>query len=300
MTIMKIGYPCINRSIGCTANHTFRLKSYSEQRLIETVKINLDCLSTILKYNTKKGLLFFRITSDLVPFASHPINTVDWVEHFRTAFQTIGNYIHTHNFRITMHPGQYTVLNSNREDVVERSIKELQYHTDVLDTMGLGEDAKIQIHVGGVYGDKVEAIRRFVDIYDRLERPIKRRLVIENDERSYSLKDCLAIYDEIGVPIVFDVFHHECLNNKESVRDAILIAQSTWTHKDGNLIIHYSSQERGAKFGSHAQTINLDIFNKFLDFTQDLDFDIMLEIKDKENSALKALNLLKKRKLVDN
>lgn len=88
---MKIGYPCINTSIGCTANSTFRLKNYSEENMVEKINNNLDCLEKILNYNVEKGFLFFRISSDLVPFASHPICTFNWRGYFKKRFREMVN-----------------------------------------------------------------------------------------------------------------------------------------------------------------------------------------------------------------
>jgi UV DNA damage endonuclease len=295
---MKLGYPCINRSIGCTANSTFRLKNYSETRLIETVQNNLLCLKKILKYNLENNFLFFRISSDIVPFASHPICKFDWVSHFQKEFQDIGGFIKKNNFRISMHPDQFIVLNSNKKDVRDRSIKELIYHSQVLDAMELDTTAKIQLHVGGVYGNKPEAIKRFNRVYGSLNESIRRRLVIENDERSYSLRDCLNINEDTNIPVLFDTFHHECYNHGESFRDSIILAKDTWDKKDGNLMVDYSSQEPGERVGRHTESIDLILFKEFLDDTYGIDFDIMLEIKDKEKSALKAIVILEEKSLL--
>jgi len=202
---MRIGYPCINRTLECRGNRTFRLKSYSEERLIETVAGNLDCLLCILEFNVEHGLLFFRITSDLVPFASHPVCRVDWGEHFRRELGRIGRFINKHKIRISMHPDQFTLINSLKDEIFERSRRELLYHARVLDRLGLNRTAKIQIHVGGVYGDKPAAIRRFIARYQTLEEEIRRRLVIENDDISYTLADCLEISAATGIPVLFDV-----------------------------------------------------------------------------------------------
>ncbi|MFX1521020.1 MAG: UV DNA damage repair endonuclease UvsE [Promethearchaeota archaeon] len=290
---MKIGYPCINRSINCQGNSTFQLATYSEERLIKTVKNNLDCLAKILRYNVANELLFFRITSDLVPFASHPVCEFDWISYFEPQFKEIGSYIRENAVRASMHPDQFVLINSLKEDVVQRSIDELDYHCKVFDAMGLDETAKIQFHVGGVYGDKPKAIDRFVENYDSLDKSIKKRLVIENDERSYNLKDCFLIHQRTNIPVVFDTFHHECNNNGESIKEAIIQTQTTWQEKDGLLIVHYSIQREDKRKGTHAITIDLSAFKKFIIETQGLDFDIMLEIKDKENSALKAFKLLR-------
>lgn len=295
---MKVGYPCISRSIGCTANSNFKLASYSEERLIKTVKNNLECLAKILRYNVENDLLFFRISSDLVPFASHPVCKFDWMNHYKLQFKEIGEYIKKKDIRISMHPDQFILINSIKEKVVQRSIKELDYHCKVLDAMGLDITSKIQIHVGGVYGDKPKAIERFAERYESLSESIKKRLVIENDDRLFSLKDCLYINQLTGIPFVFDSFHHECLNSGESVRDAIMKAQTAWKDKDGSLMVDYSSQKEGERRGKHATTIDLSLFKKFIDETKGLEFDIMLEIKDKEKSALKAIKLLKEMKIL--
>ncbi|MEO0072877.1 MAG: UV DNA damage repair endonuclease UvsE [candidate division WOR-3 bacterium] len=294
---MRIGYPCINRSIGCTANTTFRLASYSEKNLIDKVTNNLNCLKKILEFNVKNRLLFFRISSDLVPFASHPICTFKWQNYFKKDFLEIGRYIKKHRMRISMHPDQFVLINSPNPDVVSRSIKELIYHCEVLDLLELNYTAKVQIHVGGIYGDKAEAFRRFVYEYQKLPSIIKNRLVIENDHVAYSLKDCLRVHEETGIPVVFDSFHHECLNNNETIKEAMLKASKTWHRRDGVLIVDYSSQKPRASKGTHAEHINIKHFTKFINQTQELDYDLMLEIKDKEKSALKALMVINKKYL---
>jgi len=203
---MKIGYPCINRSVGCTANSTFRLANYSESNLIEKVTNNLDCLNKILRYNVDNDLLFFRISSDLIPFASHPVCTFNWQEYFKERFQDVGNIIIENEIRISMHPDQFVLINSNNESIVSKSILDLKWHCEVLDLMGLNETAKVQIHVGGVYGDKRSAMGRFVDNYEKLPDFIKRRLAIENDERLYSLKDCLSVSKERAYQLFLILF----------------------------------------------------------------------------------------------
>ena len=290
---MKIGYPCINRGIGCSTNSTFRLASYSEELLIQKVENNLKCLYKILQYNVQNGFYFFRISSDLVPFASHPVCTFDWANHFRGELRKVGEFIAEHGTRISMHPDQFVIINALKEDVVERSVKELEYHCTVLDKMGLDSTAKIQIHLGGVYGDKNSAIARFTERYNSLSESLKSRLVIENDDRSYSLKDCLSAHEKIGIPIIFDSFHHQCLNNGETLRQGLELAATTWKRSDGIPMVDYSSQQRGQRSGSHAKTLNIASFRKFLQETRGLDFDLMLEIKDKETSALKALKILR-------
>jgi UV DNA damage endonuclease len=291
---VKLGYPCINLSIGCTASATFRISSYSEGRLLGAVQNNLDCLERILVYNVHGGFFFFRITSDLVPFASHPVCTFDWAAHFRKQLQGIGRFIREHDIRISMHPDPFVLINSPKDDVVQRSIAELEYHSRVLDEMGLDSTAKIQIHVGGLYGDRGSAVARFVESYRSLRAPLRRRLIIENDDRLFSLRDALTIHEKTGVPILFDSFHHECLNHGETVREALQLAVSTWRRQDGAAMADYSTQEQGQRVGTHARTLDSLRFRRFIRETKGIDFDLMLEIKDKERSALKAREIVER------
>lgn len=290
---MKIGYPTINYSLDCTPNSTFRLKSYSEENLKSKIENNLSCLKKVLEFNVENQLLFFRISSDIVPFASHPVCKFDWRSHYKNEFREIGDYIKKHDIRISMHPDQFIVINPINKEILERSIRELEYHCDILDLMGLDSSAKVQIHMGGVYGNKEESINRFIENYNKLPNNIKKRLVIENDERCYSLKDCLQIYENIKIPIILDTFHHELNNNSEPIKDALKSAAKTWKKKDGKPMIDYSSQKPDAKKGSHTNHINIKIFRRFLEETKGMDFDIMLEIKDKEKSALLAKKYIK-------
>jgi len=288
---LKIGYPCINRSIGCKSSRTFRLKSYSEERLIETITNNLDCLVEIFKFNIKHNILFFRITSDLIPFASHPICNFNWPRYFRRKFKEIGRLIKTHDIRISMHPDQFVLINSIDDEVFKNSLRELIYHAQVLDLMELDFSAKIQIHIGGVYGDKEKSIKRFIERFWKLDEFIKKRLVIENDDRFYNLKDCLQINSQTGVPILFDNFHHELNNSGETISEAFKLFTTTWKEKDGIPMVDYSSQQKGKQKGKHVDSLNLEHFKNFLEKTKSFDFDIMLEIKDKEKSALKAIQV---------
>lgn len=291
---MKIGYPCINQSLTCRSSRTFRLRSYSDERLLSTVEGNLHCLGEILRYNTSNGILFFRITSDLVPFASHPVCTANWQETFREEFAAIGAYIHDYHMRISMHPDQFILLNAKDPEIFDRSIAELAYHAEVLDLLGLDTTAKIQLHVGGVYGDRNASIERFIERYLSLEEPILRRLVIENDDRRYTARDCLRVHAETGIPVIFDTLHHQVLHgdSDETAAEIYPEVAATWGEGDGLPMVDYSSQDPEGRPGKHAMTIDINDFLRFTEGIRPQDVDIMLEIKDKEMSALKALAAL--------
>jgi len=288
---MRIGYPCINRGIGCSAGRTFRLNRYSDDLLRTKISENLDCLERIVNFNIQRGLLFFRISSDTIPFASHPVCRVDWSGEFRGELRRLGEMIRRGGMRVSMHPDQFVVINAQRREVVESSVRELAYHARFLDAMEMGEDARIQIHLGGLYKDRRGALERFVSEFMRLPGEVRRRLAVENDDRRFPLGDCLLIHDRIGIPVIFDSLHHQLLNRGESLVNAMKAAASTWTPSTGPPMVDYSSQYADGRPGRHADSLDEGDFTIFLEQTRGMRFDLMLEIKDKEKSALKALEL---------
>lgn len=293
---MRIGYPCLNRTLACRNNHSFKLAGYTDTRLCETVAANLACLADILRFNGERGMFYFRITSDLVPFASHPVCTFPWAVHFAAELARLGRYIRAHGLRIAMHPDQFVLLNALDERIVESSVRELEYHARLLDLMELDTTARIQIHVGGLYGDRASALQRFVREYERLPEAVRRRLVIENDDRLFALADCMGLHFQTGVPVLFDVFHHRLLNHGEPLAEAVALAATTWQETDGPLLVDYSTQEPGARRGKHAVSLDETDFRAFLaSAPSGIDFDIMLEIGDKEQSAARALAILSRR-----
>ncbi len=140
---MKIGYPCINLSLEGKSNKTFRLSSYSEDRLIETVENNLNYLLSMLEFNVECRLLFFRIVSDLIPFSSHPVCQFKWEHYFSEQFQVLGKFIKENKIRVSMHPDQFTLINSPDVKIYENSVRELMYQAKILDLLEVDDSAKI-------------------------------------------------------------------------------------------------------------------------------------------------------------
>ena len=296
--MIRIGYACINTKLD-PPNRTCRLKNATPEKILELAAANVEALQPILDWNAAHGIELFRITSDLIPFGSHPINTVPWWRILKSQFARLGDFIASKGLRVSMHPGQFTILNSPRREVVANSVKELEYHTAVLDALGVDNSHKIVIHLGGIYGDKAESLSRFVENCKRLNSRIRARLVIENDERCYTVDDVLGASRAIGVPVVFDVFHHIWNPALEAlpVRLIIGLAAKTWRKRDGRVKIHYSNQWPGGPAGAHSKSINVGKFLRFYETIHDLDLDIMLEVKDKEQSVLKLFRALSARQL---
>lgn len=289
---MKIGYPVSNLGLGCTTSHTFRLATLNEERLYSTIEQNLDCLEHTLAWNIANGILFYRISSSLIPFASHVSMAIDWQSRFAERLLKIGNYIRENKMRISMHPGQFVVINSPVDAVYAASVRELQYHADLLRLLGLDSSHKFQIHLGGLHGDAAGSMQLFIDRYNDLPAEVRKHLAIENDERTASLQDCLQIHAACGIPIVFDTLHHQVRNGGETVLKALRLAAETWSADDGVPMIDYSTQNPDKKVGAHSITLDVEKFRSFVKSLRGFDIDIMLEIKNKEASALQAKTVL--------
>ncbi|MDD4212519.1 MAG: UV DNA damage repair endonuclease UvsE, partial [Bacilli bacterium] len=287
---MSIGYASLTVHVRKGQFRTCQLSTCTPERLQEVIAHNVKVLESVIDYNIENDIKLYRISSDLIPFGSSSVNTLDWETMFHDDFQRIDKKIQKGNVRISMHPGQYTVLNSPNPKIVEKSIEDLRYHVRLLRALGGNQTNKLILHVGGVYGDRETAIQRFINTYHTLPEAIKTHLVIENDERSYPIDDCIRIHEATGVPVVFDNLHHYLLHHEQKT-DAYWIrrTQSTWKSEDGPQKVHYSQQDPAKQAGAHSQTIDVDVFSKYY-LSLEIIPDIMLEVKDKNLSAIKCIN----------
>ncbi len=290
---LRLGYACIHTQLP-SPNRTCRLASATPQRVEELARANLSALQTILEWNVAHGIPLFRLTSDLIPLASHPqLRSLDWQSDLGAELEAAGSYARQHDLRLSLHPGQYTVLNSPRPEVVTAAIAELAYSAALLDALGLDQQHKLVLHLGGVYGDKPAALQRFINVYRQLPASVRARLIIENDERSYTLADALAVSQQTGAPVVFDVFHHRFNPSLPdlTLRQQVQTAARTWQPADGRPKLHYSDPFPGKPNGAHSASVDVAAFAQFAAQLNGLDLDVMLEVKDKEQSVLKLQNL---------
>jgi len=283
---MRLGYACVNTQLPSSAR-TLRLANVTPARLRELIAENLDALEAILDWNARNGIRVFRLTSNLIPFASHPANTLAWWDEFAPRLAELGRLMD--GVSVSTHPGQYTVLSSTRPEVVEAAVRELEYHDRLLAAFGLDASHKIVLHAGSGAG----ADDRFARGFGLLSQGAAARLVLENDERR-PLDDVLALAGRLGVSVVFDAFHHELAPSfpGASVRELVLLAGETWGDGDGRQEVHFSTQEPGKRPGAHAETLDLDAFARFADEVGDLPLDCVIEVKDKEQSVLRAREVL--------
>ena len=262
------------------------------EELKKRVLANLEDLYKMLEWNEENGIKVFRLSSEMFPHKTNskvPDYTYDFaLEHLKR----ISLFAKQNNIRLTFHPGQYNVLGSPNLKAVKQTIADLNYHAEVLDILECDMNSVMVIHGGGVYGDKPGAKNRWIERYNQLSDNIKRRLVLENCEKSYSIKDCLEINEQTGVPIVFDTHHHDCYlklhpdEEFEPVENYIKKILDTWTN-NRRPKFHVSEQGTG-KIGHHSDYIEiipdylLNIPDKF-----GIKIYIMIEAKIKELSIQK-------------
>lgn len=289
--IRNIGYACKTVGVQGASMRACRLAAAAPEQLLEVSRHNIAALYKMVEYTSRMKIGLFRLCSDVIPLASHPKVNFNWREQCAPSLAELGLLIRNAKIRVSMHPGQYTVLNSTDEGVARRAAADLAYHAEFLDSLGMDLQAKIVLHIGGAYGDRQAALRRFARRFAELPSHVAGRIILENDETCFAVHEVYALSRELDLPVVMDVFHHALLPSPEgSALEWLERCGETWKEKDGRQKIHYSEQLAGGKPGMHSRTIDAARFMDFYASISQTSPDIMLEVKDKNLSAVKCLN----------
>ena len=290
------------REQGIFTNRTLRKATLEEKGqgyLSALIIQNLKDLKTILETNESNGIRFFRMSSEIFPFHSHPvlgysIESLPDAKIILALLFEIGTYASEHNHRLTSHPGPFNVLASPNQDVVNKTLMELECQSHIFDLMGLEPTVfnKINIHVGGAYGEPQNALDRFCSNFNLLSPNCKNRLTVENDDREslYSVKALYkGIYKKIGIPIVFDYHHHNFKTGGLSEQDALELAIKTWP-KDIIPVVHYSESKtlhagEGRETPAHSDLV----YGPMNHYHNSI--DVMIEAKHKEK-AIETLEMV--------
>ena len=296
---MKIGYACINNALkeeGITTNRGMIKKTFLSKGIkyaSELAVQNVRDLYTVMEWNVENGIKAFRMTSCLFPWMSEYTLTDlrDWPE-ITEILKDIGQIAISNDMRLSFHPGQFNILCSPKQQVIENTIKELNQHAFILDTMGLpcNQTHKVNIHIGGAYGDKNAAMDRWIENFKRLSDSAKKRLTIENDDKPnmYAVEDLVYVHLRTGVPIVFDFHHHDCHPGQLCKEDALKAALATWP--DGiTPMTHFSSSRKLHEDASVKNVAHADYLYDEIPYTCNHEFDVMLEAKAKEAALNKYI-----------
>ncbi|KAK2464194.1 hypothetical protein APHAL10511_003651 [Amanita phalloides] len=291
----RLGYACLNtilrskkpasQAIFCS--RTCRLNSIYKNGIDwmkDLGRKNVQDLISIIEWNEQNNIRFFRVSSQMFPFASHHIHGYS-LDYCAPLLAQAGELANRYGHRLTTHPGQFTQLGSPKPEVLNATVRELEYHCEMLDMMGIGPDGVMIVHGGGVYGNKDMTIERIkYTIREVLPKKVRDRLVLENDELCYNAEDLLSICEELDVPLVFD-YHHDTLN-PSSIPPSVIIhrADAIWKRRGIRPKQHLSEPRPGAitlmEKRAHADRCEV--------LPPDLpsNVDLMIEAKDKEQAVL--------------
>ena len=269
---------------------------------------SLEMLEAVLDYLDRHDIRMYRFSASIAPYATHPElpQFHDQVDECAAELAAFGARARALGVRLSTHPSQYIVLNSEAEATQASAIRDVEMQARLLDGMGLGPEAVCILHVGGAAGGHDAALERFERGYEQLSDRARARLVVENDDRSFSVADVLELHRRTGARVVWDILHHHC-NDPDGIpdREALEAALATWP-ADEVPKIHYSTpktavEQRSKRVGrrverswvlpqlrAHADLIDPIAFEHFVRETAaGLDFDVMLEAKAKDLALLR-------------
>ncbi len=301
---MNLGYACINMTLSekkpkVTTNRSMIKRTFLEKGIDYAAELSLlNCrdLVEILRWNVENDIKFFRLSSNIFPWASeYQIEDLPTYQKIKTILSGCGHYARQNGVRLTSHPGPFNVLVSPNEKVIQNTLIDLTNHGKVFDMLGLEKSPynKINIHIGGAYGDKPKSMERFCKNFERLPQSVQSRLTVENDDKAsmYSVKELYdGVYKRIGIPIVFDYHHHRFCDGGLSEKEALELAMSTWP--EGIVpVVHYSESRSKERLDESIRPqAHSDYVYDYID-TYGNDVDIMIEAKHKELAVQKYKEL---------
>lgn len=294
---IRLGYVALPKTLNITSSHTITYTSYEkeinkEKKLYEIIDKNLKNLEQILIYNIKNNIHFYRMSSAVIPLATHPKVEYNALEIFKEKLEHIGNIIKESNMRVDIHLDQFCVLNSTNKDVVNSTINIIKFYKNMLDTMRL--KTYMILHVGSNVFGKQNSIKRFINNFNKLDNEIKNMIILENDDKIFNIKDVLYICKTINIPMVLDYHHHKCNNDNIKLEELIEDIFNTWKTIPK---IHLSSPKSKKEYRTHNDYINVDDFIELETILNKInrDVDIMIEAKEKDNALFKLVRELKYR-----
>ena len=305
---VRLGYVAISKKLGkkVTSSSTVTFSNYNKiaipEKRLEKLKLvsasNLKDLETIIKYNIENNIHFYRITSALIPLVTHPeVGYWGHREFLRKDFEYVGKLINSSNMRVDTHPDEFNVINSINPKVVENTkinlIRQAEWFEDFNYNLG-----KMVIHIGGATNGKEAGIERFITNFKTFPEEVKSKIIIENDDKTYTAKETLLLCNELKTPMVLDVHHHNCNNTDDNIYNLIPDIFETWKDEKLPPKLHFSSPRDGEKDRKHSDFINANDFINFLENVKDFntDIDIMLECKEKDLALFKLADDIKELK----
>ena len=288
---IKLGLCCINNQLrvqGIFCSRTVTRNKFTVEKAKQLALQNIEDIYPIIKYNDDHRINVFRLSSDIFPhFTDDETEPYD-MSFANDALKEAGELCKIYEQRVTMHPGQYNQIGSINRHVFEKTVADLSCHADILDIMNVDNNGILTVHGGGTYGDKESTKRRWIEQFDDLPKKVKNRLVIENCEKGYSVRDCIDIANETGISVVFDSHHYQCYNHfhpsetQEAPDELIEEVLDTWKNRIPSM--HISEQKEGALIGAHSDYIEV-IPDYFLSIPDKYNREIHIDVEAKAKEA---------------
>ncbi|WP_242271535.1 UV DNA damage repair endonuclease UvsE [Bacillus cereus group sp. BfR-BA-01310] len=298
--IMRFGYVSHAMALwDCSPAKTMTFTSWKklkkqerEDKLYNVTLQNLEHTIRILHYNIAHEIPLYRLSSSIVPLATHPEVEFNYLQAFAPLWRKIGALIQEHNLRVSFHPNQFTLFTSDKPHITTNAITDMTYHYNLLDAIGIADSSYINIHVGGAYGNKESAIGRFHENIKKLPSYIKKQMTLENDDKTYTTSETLAICQKETIPFVFDYHHHIANLCAEPLEELLPAIFETWSHTNVPPKVHISSPKSEKEFRAHADYIDLGFIKPFLHIAKKINhnFDIMIESKQKDLALLQLID----------
>ncbi len=269
-------------------------KQEREEKLYNITMQNLMHTLRTLHYNIAHEIPLYRLSSSIVPLATHPEVDFDYIDIFTPFWRKMGKLIREHNLRVSFHPNQFTLFTSEKPHITDNAVLDMTYHYNVLDAMGLADSSYINIHIGGAYGNKEKTLLRFHENLKKLPFHIKQQMTLENDDKTYTASETLAVCKQERIPFVFDYHHHMANLCDEPLEELLPAIFETWNHTHTVPKVHISSPRSEKEFRSHANYIDTAFINSFLHIAKAVnqDFDIMIESKQKDLALFQLVDEL--------
>ncbi len=289
-----LGFACISKSMKENGKFkTMSVKTFEASEPTERIRklrsIAVDNLYNVYKimlWCIENGISLYRLSSDLIPLATYVTDWAWWEDQdIQSMCSKIKAIVDEGRIRISMHPDQFCVLNSDKAEVVRGSIIILEHHNRLSNMVG----SKILVlHVGSGTGGKKKAIERFIQNFNTLEADIRNKIVVENDDKIFNADDVLTLCEHLGIPMVLDIHHHNCNHENDNLPELIDRIRSTWKGQKPKM--HLSSGKSSPTDKRHSDFIDFEDYKRAVELVKD-DFDIMMESKEKDLAVLQIMKL---------
>ena len=282
-------------------SHSLTFKEFSKYEnnkgldlLTKRIKLNFKNFEKVLKYNYDNKIKFYRMTHTMFPLLTHPSININYKEVFKEDFKRLKEKINKYNIRIDTHPDEFCLLTSDKDIVTNNSIDILKFHLEIFKLLGI--NGRCVLHIGSSKPTKEEALNRFKDNFNKLPKELKNLIILENDDKTYTVSDTLTLCEELNIPMVLDYHHFICNHDKnEKINKLLPRIIKTWDNTNLNPKMHFSTSLNSKQKRNHSTYLNYNFFIKFLKLLKPLnaDIDIMLEAKGRDEALFRLIRQLK-------